>query len=156
MLSLASLIRPFHYCNELRPYFTIHDSDFKELTAPFSNHGSDRDSDQNREKQRRTGLMLGVTNPFFCKTLNKVHLNLSKNESKSMSLLSGRTFCDLGQPRTNHPKRSKVLKRSKRSIPLLASSPLTKGISTRTVPTSIKSSKTSKQTPDDRRKWDLR
>jgi len=68
VLSLASLIRPFHYCNEMRPYFTIHDSDFKELTGPFTGPA---DSDRNGERQRKTGLMLGVTNPFFCKTLTK-------------------------------------------------------------------------------------
>lgn len=67
VLGLTSLIRPFHYCNEMRPYFTIHDSDFKDLTQPFTNN-SDSSSDQNK---RRQGLMLGVTNPFFCKTLTK-------------------------------------------------------------------------------------
>lgn len=67
VLGLASLIRPFHYCNEMRPYFTIHDSDFKELTNPFTSH-AETNGNFNRRQQ---GLMLGVTNPFFCKTLTK-------------------------------------------------------------------------------------
>ena len=74
VLALTSLIRPFHYCNELRPYFTIHDSDFKSLTAPFSSHSSTNSSSKRPggENDRQTGLIIGVTNPFFCKTLNKV------------------------------------------------------------------------------------
>lgn len=49
-----SLITPLSYCAESRPYFTIHDSEFKEFT------------------QRTLGpppIILGVTNPFFSKTL---------------------------------------------------------------------------------------
>lgn len=74
VLALTSLIRPFHYCNELRPYFTIHDSDFKSLTAPFSSHSSTNSSSRRSggENDRQTGLIIGVTNPFFCKTLNKI------------------------------------------------------------------------------------
>lgn len=52
--SLLSLISPLNYSSASRPYFTIHDSEFKEFT------------------QRSTGppsIILGVTNPFFAKTL---------------------------------------------------------------------------------------
>ena len=50
-----SLISPLAYCGESRPYFTIHDSEFREFTqstqvAPVS-------------------VILGVTNPYFAKTL---------------------------------------------------------------------------------------
>jgi len=86
VLGLTSLIRPFHYCNEMRPYFTIHDSDFKDLTQPFTNN-SDSSTDQNK---RRQGLMLGVTNPFFCKTLTKVRL--STNSSCNSYICSGHMF----------------------------------------------------------------
>jgi len=52
--SCSSMIYPLRYCADFRPYFTIHDSDFKEYTmkalAPPS-------------------VILGVTNPFFAKTL---------------------------------------------------------------------------------------
>lgn len=49
-----SMIAPLPYAAEARPYFTIHDSEFKEFT------------------QRQRGpvpIILGVTNPFFSKTL---------------------------------------------------------------------------------------
>lgn len=52
--SLVSLISPLVYASASRPYFTIHDSEFKEFT------------------QRPIGppsIILGVTNPFFAKTL---------------------------------------------------------------------------------------
>lgn len=52
--SLMSLISPLVYASASRPYFTIHDSEFKEFT------------------QRSAGppsIILGVTNPFFAKTL---------------------------------------------------------------------------------------
>lgn len=52
--SLASLIAPLNYCAESRPYFTIHDSEFKEFT---------------QRPQGPPPIILGVTNPFFAKTL---------------------------------------------------------------------------------------
>ncbi|XP_055601471.1 uncharacterized protein LOC129750540 [Uranotaenia lowii] len=52
--SLMSLINPLSYCAESRPYFTIHDSEFKEFTQNKNGHPS---------------IILGVTNPFFAKTL---------------------------------------------------------------------------------------
>jgi hypothetical protein len=51
--SLCSIIWPLHYASEVRPFFTIHDSDFMEITS----------------KVNRTGILLGLTNPFFSKTL---------------------------------------------------------------------------------------
>lgn len=52
--SLVSLISPLHYCSDYRPYFTIHDSEFKEYTT---------------KTQAPPPVILGVTNPFFAKTL---------------------------------------------------------------------------------------
>uniref|UniRef100_A0A2M4BAH8 Putative heat shock 70 kDa protein 1 n=1 Tax=Anopheles marajoara TaxID=58244 RepID=A0A2M4BAH8_9DIPT len=52
--SLTSLISPLAYCAESRPYFTIHDTEFKEFTQSKNGHPS---------------IILGVTNPFFAKTL---------------------------------------------------------------------------------------
>lgn len=52
--SLMSLITPLAYCAESRPYFTIHDSEFKEFT---------------QRQQGPPPIILGVTNPFFSKTL---------------------------------------------------------------------------------------
>lgn len=52
--SLISLIAPLQYCSESRPYFTIHDSEFKEFT---------------QSSQGPVSCILGVTNPYFSKTL---------------------------------------------------------------------------------------
>ncbi|XP_058838175.1 protein DENND6A [Topomyia yanbarensis] len=52
--SLMSLINPLSYCAESRPYFTIHDTEFKEFT---------------QNKNGYPSIILGVTNPFFAKTL---------------------------------------------------------------------------------------
>lgn len=51
---LHSMIAPLPYAAEARPYFTIHDSEFKEFT---------------QRQQGPVPIILGVTNPFFSKTL---------------------------------------------------------------------------------------
>lgn len=48
------MIFPLRYCADYRPYFTIHDSDFKEYTM---------------KSNPPPPVILGVTNPFFAKTL---------------------------------------------------------------------------------------
>lgn len=65
--SLISLIGPLRYCGDFRPFFTIHDSDFNEITSqqslPFViffiiflyNFSPN--------------IIIGVTNPFFSKAL---------------------------------------------------------------------------------------
>ncbi|XP_078341038.1 protein DENND6A-like isoform X3 [Crassostrea virginica] len=52
--ALISLIGPQKFCSDYRPYFTIHDSEFKEYTT---------------KTQAPPSVILGVTNPFFAKTL---------------------------------------------------------------------------------------
>ncbi|KAL1137887.1 hypothetical protein AAG570_009583 [Ranatra chinensis] len=52
--ALVSMIMPLRYCAEHRPYFTIHDSEFKEYT---------------KTTHAPPPIILGVTNPFFSKTL---------------------------------------------------------------------------------------
>uniref|UniRef100_A0A3P8WMH4 DENN/MADD domain containing 6Aa n=1 Tax=Cynoglossus semilaevis TaxID=244447 RepID=A0A3P8WMH4_CYNSE len=54
VLALVSCISPLRYCSDFRPYFTIHDSEFKEYTT---------------RTQAPPSVVLGVTNPFFAKTL---------------------------------------------------------------------------------------
>ncbi|KAM4749567.1 protein DENND6B [Rhinophrynus dorsalis] len=54
VLALISCISPLKFCSDFRPYFTIHDSEFKEYTT---------------RTQAPPSLVLGVTNPFFIKTL---------------------------------------------------------------------------------------
>ncbi|KAI8478765.1 Protein dennd6a [Branchiostoma belcheri] len=48
------MISPLSFCSDFRPYFTIHDSEFKEYTT---------------KTQAPPPVVLGVTNPFFAKTL---------------------------------------------------------------------------------------
>ncbi|XP_055690004.1 protein DENND6B [Lutzomyia longipalpis] len=50
---LSSIIAPMGFSGETRPYFTIHDSEFREFT----------------QRQGPPAVILGVTNPFFAKTL---------------------------------------------------------------------------------------
>ncbi|XP_069764404.1 protein DENND6B isoform X5 [Narcine bancroftii] len=53
VLALISCIAPLKYCCDYRPYFTIHDNEFKEYTT---------------RTQAPPNAVLGVTNPFFIKT----------------------------------------------------------------------------------------
>uniref|UniRef100_A0AAY4DV41 UDENN domain-containing protein n=1 Tax=Denticeps clupeoides TaxID=299321 RepID=A0AAY4DV41_9TELE len=53
VLALVSSVAPLKYCCDFRPYFTIHDSEFKEYTT---------------RTQAPPSVILGVTNPFFLKT----------------------------------------------------------------------------------------
>ncbi|XP_067861379.1 protein DENND6B isoform X3 [Heptranchias perlo] len=53
VLALTSCIAPLRYCCDYRPYFTIHDTEFKEYTT---------------RTQAPPNVVLGVTNPFFIKT----------------------------------------------------------------------------------------
>ncbi|VDM57908.1 unnamed protein product [Angiostrongylus costaricensis] len=53
--ALVSLIAPLKYYNDYRPFFTIHDSEFKEYST------------KGRAPPR---VILGVTNPFFIKALD--------------------------------------------------------------------------------------
>ncbi|KAI5614937.1 protein DENND6B, partial [Silurus asotus] len=53
VLALVSCISPLKYCCDFRPYFTVHDCEFKEYTT---------------RTQAPPNVLLGVTNPFFIKT----------------------------------------------------------------------------------------
>ncbi|XP_059881863.1 protein DENND6B isoform X3 [Delphinus delphis] len=53
-LDLFSCLQPLKFCCDYRPYFTVHDSEFKEFTT---------------RTQAPPSVVLGVTNPFFIKTL---------------------------------------------------------------------------------------
>ncbi|XP_066995986.2 protein DENND6A [Anabrus simplex] len=52
--ALVSMVAPLMFCADYRPYFTIHDSEFKEYTT---------------KAHAPPPVILGVTNPFFAKTL---------------------------------------------------------------------------------------
>uniref|UniRef100_A0AAQ6ABD2 UDENN domain-containing protein n=1 Tax=Amphiprion ocellaris TaxID=80972 RepID=A0AAQ6ABD2_AMPOC len=53
VLALVSSISPMKFCCDFRPYFTIHDSEFREYTT---------------RTQAPPNVVLGVTNPYFIKT----------------------------------------------------------------------------------------
>ncbi|XP_062238982.1 protein DENND6B isoform X2 [Platichthys flesus] len=53
VLALVSSISPLKFCCDFRPYFTIHDNEFREYTT---------------RTQAPPNVLLGVTNPFFIKT----------------------------------------------------------------------------------------
>ncbi|KAF1372033.1 hypothetical protein PFLUV_G00260130 [Perca fluviatilis] len=53
VLALISIISPLRFCCDFRPYFTVHDSEFREFTT---------------RTQAPPSVVLGVTNPFFIKT----------------------------------------------------------------------------------------
>ncbi|XP_042259460.1 protein DENND6B [Thunnus maccoyii] len=53
VLALVSSISPLKFCCDFRPYFTIHDNEFREYTT---------------RTQAPPNVILGVTNPFFIKT----------------------------------------------------------------------------------------
>nr|XP_057925211.1 protein DENND6B isoform X2 [Doryrhamphus excisus] len=55
VLALVSSISPLKFCCDFRPYFTIHDSEFREFTT---------------RTQAPPNVILGVTNPFFIKTFH--------------------------------------------------------------------------------------
>jgi hypothetical protein len=52
---LTTIVYPLSYCADYRPFYTIHDSDFKDITSSNSN--------------ALPNILLGVTNPFFSKAL---------------------------------------------------------------------------------------
>ncbi|XP_052892581.1 protein DENND6A [Anopheles moucheti] len=74
--SLTSLISPLAYCAESRPYFTIHDTEFKEFTQNKNGHPS---------------IILGVTNPFFAKTLQHWPHTIRLQDSAEAQLQRQRT-----------------------------------------------------------------
>ncbi|GAM24419.1 hypothetical protein SAMD00019534_075940 [Acytostelium subglobosum LB1] len=63
VLALVSLISPLNYCNDYRPYFTIHDPDFHKYTATSTSTSTSNKTDP-------PASIIGVTNPFFLKALS--------------------------------------------------------------------------------------
>jgi len=84
--ALTTLIHPLKFLADYRPFYTIHDADFKELTASNSS--------------ALPSIILGVTNPFFNKALqhwpnlirlaDQVHLP-AKSPSKSKTMTKGQS-----------------------------------------------------------------
>lgn len=81
--SIISLISPLKMVNDFRPYFTIHDSEFREYSA------------KGRSPPR---IILGVTNPFFVKALDhwphilKIDADVGSTDKKTRKNYTGRTL----------------------------------------------------------------
>lgn len=60
---LVSIIHPLTYCADYRPFYTIHDSDFKDITSCSAAAAAAASS-------TLPNVLLGVTNPFFSKALS--------------------------------------------------------------------------------------
>ncbi|XP_016998278.2 protein DENND6B isoform X2 [Drosophila takahashii] len=79
--TLLALISPLEYCAEARPYFTIHDSEFREFTQECGG------------KATLPACILGVTNPFFVKLLkdwpHMLRLVDNQNMQQQQQLLMG-------------------------------------------------------------------
>ncbi|XP_050096312.1 uncharacterized protein LOC126578096 [Anopheles aquasalis] len=89
--SLTSLISPLAYCAESRPYFTIHDTEFKEFTQNKNGHPS---------------IILGVTNPFFAKTLQHWPHTIRLQDSTEAQLQRQQQQQQKQQHHTNHHQQS--------------------------------------------------
>uniref|UniRef100_A0A1I7ZM86 UDENN domain-containing protein n=1 Tax=Steinernema glaseri TaxID=37863 RepID=A0A1I7ZM86_9BILA len=76
--SLISLIWPLRFFNDYRPFFTIHDSEFKEYTS---------------KSGPPPNVILGVTNPFFTKTLQHYPHILRVGDANTGNIAdAGKTF----------------------------------------------------------------
>lgn len=109
-LSLCSLISPLFYCGEVRPYFTIHDSEFREFTQIFNSEEATNGgggSANNTRLTTRRNLILGVTNPFFIKTLkdfpHTIRLD-SQTASQGAGVVNGAEFLQQSFLKTSHKR----------------------------------------------------
>ena len=72
---LTTLIYPLNYANDYRPFYTIHDSDFKNITSSCSSGPL-------------PNILLGVTNPFFGKALKHWPHILKLGDAHSLKVKS--------------------------------------------------------------------
>ncbi|KAG0228031.1 hypothetical protein BGW41_003573 [Actinomortierella wolfii] len=95
--SLVDLINPIPYCGDYRPYFTIQDTDFKS----FCNKASPPSS-----------IILGVTNPFFVKTLEHwphvIKIGKPKATRPSGRLVSAHAVASKGSEAARHVRPSTI------------------------------------------------
>ncbi|KAF9163707.1 hypothetical protein DFQ26_002228 [Actinomortierella ambigua] len=95
--SLVDLINPIPYCGDYRPYFTIQDTDFKS----FCNKTSPPSS-----------IVLGVTNPFFVKTLEHwphvIKIGKPKATRPNNRLVGGHAVASKGSEAARHIRPSTI------------------------------------------------
>jgi len=63
--ALVHIIWPLRYASDYRPFFTIHNSEFQEITFNASKKGATKPTSPN------SSIIIGVTNPFFAKLLHQ-------------------------------------------------------------------------------------
>ncbi|RLV63440.1 hypothetical protein DV515_00018268, partial [Chloebia gouldiae] len=69
-LPCPGCLAPLRYCCDFRPYFTIHDSEFKDAPVPCRHPGGHPEPPAlSLSPPCRPNIVVGVTNPFFIKTL---------------------------------------------------------------------------------------
>ncbi|XP_064399646.1 protein DENND6A-like [Halichondria panicea] len=112
--ALVSLIHPLKYASDYRPFFTIHDSEFKHYTT---------------RRQAPPQVILGVTNPFFVKTLdNWPHLIRLADQSDSEEDFpgsrggTGRSLGDGSDKPGVHTKYKPFLSRDKNFAKIISTS----------------------------------
>lgn len=92
------------YCGEVRPYFTIHDSEFREFTQLFSTEESSGATPSPSDRITRRNCILGVTNPFFIKTLKDFPhtIRLDSQVAGQGSVVNGAEFLQQSYLKTSH------------------------------------------------------
>lgn len=112
--SMISLIYPFKYNSDFRPFFTIHDPEFREyINSNATSAQSTTLHTNNNQNATKTNVILGVTNPFFAKSLvhwpNIVQLcgmSSSKSSDQISSLIS--SFANLNQNQQQTQQSTKI------------------------------------------------
>ncbi|CAF0788195.1 unnamed protein product [Rotaria sordida] len=69
--ALVHIIWPLRYASDYRPFFTIHNSEFQEITFNSSKKSSNKTSSSLSKMPAPPSLIIGVTNPFFAKLLHE-------------------------------------------------------------------------------------
>lgn len=103
------------YCGEVRPYFTIHDSEFREFTQLFSDETAAATGNtatptnnvgQPTTITARRNCILGVTNPFFIKTLKDFPhtIRLDSSQVTSQGPVNGAEFLQQSYLKTSHKR----------------------------------------------------
>jgi len=68
LFSLVHIIWPLRYASDYRPFFTIHNSEFHEITFNSSKKSSTKSLSPSLPQ---SSIIIGVTNPFFAKLLHQ-------------------------------------------------------------------------------------
>ncbi|CAF4889270.1 unnamed protein product [Rotaria sp. Silwood1] len=104
--ALVHIIWPLRYASDYRPFFTIHNSEFQEITFNSSKKSSNKTSSSSKISMQPS-LIIGVTNPFFAKLLNQwphiIRVN-DNQEERSKNRQNGSFFFldhDEGDSSTN-------------------------------------------------------